>query len=80
MEVLIVSHGGREGKGSLSQKRSIIWRKQLKQAYRKYGWNENKNKRTGASIEICQVQTGGGIQREMEENRQLSGESEVDRK
>jgi hypothetical protein len=33
MEVLMASDDGREEKGSLSQKRTIIKRKQLKQAY-----------------------------------------------
>jgi len=38
------SHGSCEGKGSLSQKCRIIHSKQLKQAYREYDWNEERNK------------------------------------
>jgi len=45
MHVLMASHGSREGKGSLSQKRRMIYRKQLKQPYKEYGWNKNLNKR-----------------------------------
>ena len=39
------SQGGRDGKGTLSQKRRKIQRKQLKQAYEQYRCNEDWNER-----------------------------------
>jgi len=45
MEVLIASYGGHKETRIPSQKRSMIWKKQLKQCYRESGWNEDQNER-----------------------------------
>lgn len=47
MEVLIAFQGGRKENGSLSQKRRMIERKQLKQPYCEYRWNQDQNETGG---------------------------------